>query len=101
MENESHSETHEYSVKGSSLVDKVKEIVREGRTRRIIIKKKDKVLLDIPMTAGVGGTAAAIWLLPQLTAIGLAASLLSDIRIVVEKDPQRKRTNTPAVERDK
>lgn len=77
----------EYQVRGSQLADRVKELIKEGKARRVIIKKGEKVLFNIPLSGGVGGTAAAIYLLPQIAAIGMAAALFSGIRIIVERNP--------------
>lgn len=86
--NDSHIEVEEFDVKGSQLVDRVKDLIKEGRSRRVIIKKGDKILFNIPLSGGVGGTAAAIYLLPQIAAVGLAAALFSGIRIIVERIPE-------------
>ncbi len=81
-------EVEEYQVKGSQLGGRVKELLKEGRARRVIIKKGDKVLFNIPLTGGIGGTAAAIYLLPQIAAVGLAAALFTGVRVIVERVPE-------------
>lgn len=82
----------EYQVRGRHLADRVKELIREGKARRVIIKKGEKVLFNIPLGGGVGGTAAAIYLLPQIAAIGMAAALFSGIRVIVERDADHETT---------
>ena len=43
--------TEEFSVSGSNLIDRVKELLHEGNVTRLILKnEKDKVLLEIPAT---------------------------------------------------
>jgi len=76
----------EIKVKSSELVEKVKELIEEGNTRRIIIKKDDQVYLEVPLTWGVGGAIAALWLSPVLAAIGALAALVSDVTIVIERE---------------
>ena len=50
--------TEEHKVSGKNLLDRVKQIVHEGNVRRITIKNPHgKVLLDIPLTAGVVGVS--------------------------------------------
>jgi len=71
----------EIKVKSSELVEKVKELIEEGNTRRIIIKKDDQVYLEVPLSA-----IAALWLSPVLAAIGALAALVSDVTIVIERE---------------
>ena len=74
--------TEEFSVNGEDLLAKVKEIIHEGKIRRIIIKKKDgDTVMEIPMTLGVVGALIA----PQLAAIGAIAALVTEATVVVEK----------------
>jgi hypothetical protein len=72
----------EYTVSGSNLVDRVRELLHEGNVTRIIIKdEKDKALLEIPATVGVVGVVLAPWLM----ALGVIAALATKCRIVVER----------------
>ena len=74
--------TEEFSVNGEELLAKVKELIRQGNIRRVIIKEKGgKVLVEFPLTVGVVGAALA----PALVGIGAIAALLTDATIVVEK----------------
>ncbi len=74
--------TEEFSVNGEDLLGKIKEIIHEGKIRRIIIKKKDgDTVMEIPMTLGVVGALIA----PQLAAIGAIAALVTEATVVVEK----------------
>ena len=47
----------EYRVKGEELLGKVKELVRQGNVRRIVIKQGDRSVAEFPLTAGVVGVA--------------------------------------------
>jgi hypothetical protein len=72
----------EFSVSGSNLVDRVKELLHEGNVTRIIVKDdKGKVLLEIPATVGVIGAVFAPW----LAALGVIAALVTNCRIIVER----------------
>jgi CBS domain-containing protein len=74
--------TEQYSVSGDTLVAKIKELIREGNIRRIIIKNEEgKTLIEIPLTLGVIGVV----LLPVWAAIGAIAALAANFTIVVEK----------------
>lgn len=73
-------------VTSSGLKSKIRELVDEGRARRIVIRKDDRELADFPLLLGGGGAAAAIVLAPTLTAIAAIVTLASDIRIIIERD---------------
>lgn len=74
--------TEEFKVSGDALMSKVKELVREGNIRRIVVKNEEgKSLIDIPLTIGVVGTLVA----PQLAALGAIAALLTKASLVIEK----------------
>jgi len=74
--------TEEFRVDGEDLLAKIKNLVKEGNIRRIIIKNKEgKVVFEIPLTFGVVGALIA----PQLAAVGAIAALLTEATVVVEK----------------
>jgi len=73
----------EIKVTGGKLKSKLKELIREGNVRRIVIKNaKGRTLLDVPLTAGVAGAV----LLPFWVAVGSIAALASDYTIELERD---------------
>jgi hypothetical protein len=79
---ENKDRVEEFKVKGEELLAKVKELVREGNIRRIIIDNEEgRTLLEIPMTIGVVGAL----LLPALAAIGAVAALVTNCTIRVER----------------
>lgn len=74
--------TEEHTVHSDKLLDKVKEIIREGNARRITIRNESgKSLLEIPLTLGI----ASVVLIPVWVAIGTIAALAGRYTIVVEK----------------
>jgi hypothetical protein len=80
---ESTSRSEEFQFSGDTLLAKIKDILREGNIRRVVIKNEDgRVLIDIPLTIGVVGTLLA----PQLAAIGAIAALVLKGSIVIEKE---------------
>jgi hypothetical protein len=79
---EKQARTEEFEVSGEDLLSKVKELVREGNIRRVVIKNEEgRTLIDLPLTLGLVGALVA----PQLAAIGAIAALLTHGTIVVEK----------------
>ena len=74
--------SQEYTVSGSNLVDRVKELLHEGNVTRVIVKDEaGKSLLEIPATVGVVGVVIAPW----LAALGVIAAMVSNCKIVVER----------------
>jgi hypothetical protein len=74
-----------FTMSGSQLVDKFKEIIREGNARRFRIIHDGRAIMDIPLTAGVAvGAAGVIWA-PVLAALGALAALVTNVTIEVEK----------------
>ena len=77
----------EFTVLGEDVLAKVKEIIKAGNARRIIIKnEKGEEVIAIPLTLGVAGVIIA----PALAAIGAVAALLTKSTIVVIKKSQAK-----------
>lgn len=76
--------THEeFTVSSDNLIQRVKELLHEGNVTRVIVKdEKGKVLLEIPATVGVIGVVLAPW----LAALGVIAALVTNCKIVVEKE---------------
>lgn len=74
--------TEEHTVSSDKLLDKVKEIIREGNARKITIKNEaGKNLMEVPLTIGI----ASVVLIPVWVAIGTIAALAGRYTIVVEK----------------
>jgi len=72
----------EYTVSSSNLMDRVKELLHEGKVTRIIVKdEKGSTMLEIPATVGVIGTVIAPW----FAALGVIAALATKSQIVVER----------------
>jgi hypothetical protein len=74
---------HEYfNVSGDEILSKVKEIIKEGNARRIIIRnEKDETIMEFPLTIGAIGVVLA----PIFAAVGTLAALATNCTIIVEK----------------
>ena len=72
----------EFKVRGHEVLEKVKELIKEGNVRRIIIKDdKGKIFMEIPVTFAVVGAVFA----PVLAALGALAALVAKCTIEVER----------------
>lgn len=81
IEKDQQTRKEEIFVRGNELVEKVKELLRKGNVTRIRVKQDDKVLVEVPVTAGVVGAVLA----PQLAVIGAVAALVSKCTVEIEK----------------
>lgn len=77
----------EFMVRGSEAVQKVKDLISQGNIRKIIVKNEDnKVLFEIPMTAGVAVGGVLTLLAPVLAALGAAAALMARVKVEVHRE---------------
>ena len=79
----------ELKVASNQVVDKVRELIEDANVKRITIQRQGKILLEIPLTVGVGAGAAALIMNPILSAVGAMAALVSDVTLVVEHPSSR------------
>ncbi len=70
-------------IEGEKVLNKVKELVKEGNVRKISIHEKDgKELMSFPLSIGVVGAVFA----PVLAAVGALAALIGECSITVERE---------------
>ena len=74
-----------FTVDGSQLVEKVKELIHQGNIRRVRLLHKGRPLIDIPLTVGVPVAAAAVLTAPVLAAVGAIAALVTECTIEIER----------------
>ena len=76
------SETIE--VAGGELVDRIKDLLRQGNVRRLIIRRESgEVLLEVPLSAGVAVGAVLAWFAPLLAAVGAVSALLAKFKVEI------------------
>ncbi len=81
----------EFKVSGDELLKKVKNLIKEGNVRRIIIKdNKNNEYLEIPVNVGVLSAVFA----PVLVAVGALAAVVSSftIEVIRREAPKKKKT---------
>ncbi len=83
--------SEEIEVAGHELIKKVKELIKEGNIRRIILKKENgDVLFEIPLTAGVAVGGAALLFAPVLAAVGAIAGMVTHAKIEIIREDSDK-----------
>ncbi len=74
-----------YTVSSSQIVEKIKQLIREGNVRRVRLLHNGTVVMEIPLTIGAPAAAATIMFAPLLAAVGAFAALVTECTIEVEK----------------
>lgn len=77
--------SEKFTVSGSQLVEKVKQIIHEGNIRRVRLLHEGRVVLEIPLSIGAPAAAIGILAAPVLAAIAAFAALVTECTIEVEK----------------
>ena len=71
-----------FKVSGEELLTKIKEIFKEGKARKVIIKnEKGETIKEFSLKMGAIGLLVS----PQLAAIGAIAAMAKDWTIIIEK----------------
>ena len=73
------------TVSGSDVVEKVKELIRQGNIRRVRLLHGEKPLIDIPLTVGASAAAVTVLAVPVLAALAVVAALVTECTIEIEK----------------
>ena len=73
------------TVSGNNLVEKVKELVRQGNIKRVRLIHEEKVLIDIPLSVGAPVAVVTVLAAPVLAALAAIAVLVKDCTIEIEK----------------
>lgn len=76
----------EFKLSSGSVIDKIKELVKKGNVRKIIIKTDaGRSLVEIPLTVGVGVGVVGTITAPLLTVLGVVGIFAARLTIVIEK----------------
>ncbi len=79
------TDSEKFTVSGSQLIDKVKQLIHEGNIRKVRLIHKGSPILEIPLTIGAPAAAAVALAAPLLAALGAFAALVTECTIEVEK----------------
>ena len=77
--------TEKFTVSGSQLVDKVKQLIHEGNIRKVRLLHEGRTVIELPLSIGAPAAALGILAVPVLAAIGAFAALVTECTIEVEK----------------
>lgn len=69
-------------AESGAVMDRLRELIREGNVRRIRIRQGQRIVAEFPLTAGVVGAVIA----PALAGIGAIVALAKDCTIEIERE---------------
>jgi len=79
------ADSEKFTVSGSDLVEKVKQLIHQGNIRRVRLLHEGRTIIEIPLSVGAPVVAAGILAAPVLAALGAFAALVTECTIEVEK----------------
>lgn len=79
------STKEKFTVSGSQLVEKIKQLIHEGNIRKVRLLHEGRIVIELPLTIGAPAAALGILVAPVLAAIGAFAALVTECTIEVEK----------------
>ena len=100
------------NINANAVLEKVKELVSKGNVSRVVIRKDDKVILNVPVTVGVVGAVvgitAAKWamLAAALATVGFGCTVevIKDdgeiVNVLSEEDSQKIQNKTSEIVED-
>jgi hypothetical protein len=79
----------EIEIAGHQLVTRVKELVAEGRVRKLRLKEPDgDMVVEMPLNVGVVAGGVVALAAPGLAVLGVLAGLVTKVRIEVVRDAE-------------
>jgi hypothetical protein len=86
----------EIEVAGNQLVERIKELVKEGNARRVIIRNVEgEELMTMPLTVGVVAGGLITIAAPLLAALGALAALVTRVKLEVIREVEEPKTPSP------
>lgn len=73
-----------FKAEGSNVIEKLKDLLKEGNVRRIVVEHEGRTVAEFPLTIGVVGVVLA----PVFAAVAAVVAIVKDCTIKVERDPQ-------------
>jgi len=73
-----------FTLERGQMIDKIKELIRQGNIGRVHLIHKERPLMDIPLTVGVPIAAATVLSAPS-PGLGAIAALVTECTIEMER----------------
>ena len=76
----------EFKISADSLINKVKELIQQGKLRRLVIKNSQgRTLADIPLMAGLVGGVAGSVVFPIAAVLATVGAVSAHLTVAVER----------------
>jgi Domain of unknown function (DUF4342) len=76
----------EFKISADSLIGKVKELIEQGKLRRLVIKNSEgRILADIPLMAGLVGGVAGSVVFPVAAVLATVGAVVAHLTVVIER----------------
>jgi hypothetical protein len=76
----------EFKISGDSIIGKVKELIQQGKLRRLVIKNSQgRTLADIPLMAGLVGGVAGSVVFPIAAVLATVGAVAAHLTVAVER----------------
>ncbi|MGO1368121.1 MAG: DUF4342 domain-containing protein [Senegalia sp. (in: firmicutes)] len=82
IESSEEGEGFSFNRKSEEIISTLKDTIKKGNITKIILEKDGDIIMNIPVTAGAIGAVLA----PQLSALGVAAAMISKTTIKIVKE---------------
>ena len=79
------TDTEKFTVSGSQLVEKMKQLIHEGNIRKVRLLHEGRTVIELPLSIGAPAAALGIMAAPVLAAIGAFAAMVTECTIEVER----------------
>ncbi|OGQ89188.1 MAG: hypothetical protein A2289_04215 [Deltaproteobacteria bacterium RIFOXYA12_FULL_58_15] len=74
-------------IKGSELVDRIKELMGDANVRRVIIRKPNgETMMEVPIVAGAAVAGILAMFSPVIAAVGAMAALIAEVKVEIVRD---------------
>jgi hypothetical protein len=96
MERSNKRNTFYQELKGSTneIISQIRQLIKKGNARRLMVQnKKGKILFQTQLTAGLAGSTLLAFMAPIISALGMFALVMNDVKVVVEKYPDEELTH--------
>ena len=76
----------EFKISADSLIGKVKELIQQGKLRRMVIKNSEgRILADVPLMAGLVGGVAGSVVFPIAAVLATVGAVVAHLTVAVER----------------
>jgi hypothetical protein len=78
--------TEEFKVQAQDLFQAINDVIREGTAKRVTVLRNDRVLLDIPLVAGLAASVLLAIYMPVISAIVAVGALFGGCTVRIERE---------------